>query len=177
VLLGGGEWTVRAWDGTGVTSPNTATAARVAEARRIYGLYTDAVIISSGGPTYKNGDPPSSGRAMKDLLVWHCVPEPRIQIEEASLNTRDQALLLAPILAGLRPARVVIVTSDVHMRRAIGAFRATGVSAIPAIARDPSIGAGWPLWALPTGESLRYTRAVVHEFFGFAYYAARGCWK
>jgi uncharacterized SAM-binding protein YcdF (DUF218 family) len=72
---------------------------------------------------------------------------------------------------------VVIVTSDTHMRRSIGTFRAVGIDASPAIAPDPHRQAPWWDWATPSTPGLDHTARVVHELIGLPYYWARGWWR
>jgi len=63
------------------------------------------------------------------------------------------------------------------MRRALGAFRAVGVDATPAIAPDPWWHAPRPLWIMPTAHGLSFSGDIVHELFGIPYYWARGWWR
>ena len=83
-------------------------------------------------------------------------------------------MLVAPIVQSLRADRVVLVTTDIHMRRALAAFRAVGVDAVPASAANP-LASATPLRALmPTTDGLRFTRDVVHEYAGLLEYVGRG---
>jgi uncharacterized SAM-binding protein YcdF (DUF218 family) len=78
------------------------------------------------------------------------------------------------MLRTLGADHVVLVTSDIHMRRSLGAFRSLGLQPIPAIAPDGCFPETLRQWVTPTNHGLEYTRAVVHELLGIAYYAARG---
>lgn len=177
VVMGAGELPVRAWDGTVWPKPNASGVARVVEARRVYGLYQDAIIISSGGASSGEATAPTSGASMRDALVLLGVPPSRILVEDRSRNTREEALQIGPMLASLQPERVVLVTSDIHMWRSLGAFRAAGIDAVPAIARDPFFRFGWRFWAIPKNDGLTFSGAVAHEVVGLAYYAVRGWLK
>jgi uncharacterized SAM-binding protein YcdF (DUF218 family) len=73
--------------------------------------------------------------------------------------------------------RPVLVTSTLHMRRALGAFRAAGVNAVPAIARDPVSRTWWGAWLVPSDEGLSIGWALAHEGLGIAYYWARGWYR
>jgi uncharacterized SAM-binding protein YcdF (DUF218 family) len=68
----------------------------------------------------------------------------------------------------------VLVTSDVHMRRSVGAFRAAGLSVIPAPARSPRRPTPWRLDVLPSQAGLDEADSVGHELLGLAYYRLRG---
>jgi uncharacterized SAM-binding protein YcdF (DUF218 family) len=83
---------------------------------------------------------------------------------------------VAPLLKSLAIDRVVLVTSETHMRRSLGAFRAVGVNAIPAIARGPDWPSRWSDW-LPNTESLEQSGSVAHELVGMPYYWLRGWWR
>ena len=69
---------------------------------------------------------------------------------------------------------VVLVTSGTHMRRSLGTFRAQGIRAIPAIARDPYLATSWSDWILPSNLGLWKSSSVMHEILGLAYYTVRG---
>jgi uncharacterized SAM-binding protein YcdF (DUF218 family) len=71
-------------------------------------------------------------RLMRDFLLLNDIPAEAITMESRATSTRDNALFVAEILrAG--SGRVVLMTSDYHMGRALGAFRKAGVdpSAFP----------------------------------------------
>lgn len=174
VLLGAGERAISDWDGHRLTVIGRVGASRAFEAARVYRLLPDAWIISSGGSRPPS---PSSAAAMQELLVRLAIPASRILLEERSASTREEAVLIAPMLAQLRAEHVVLVTSDVHMRRALGVFRAVGVPAVPAIARDPSVPLHWLDRYLPSNIGLATGDSVVHELIGLGYYAARGWWR
>jgi len=67
---------------------------------------------------------------MQDFLVTHGVPAAAIRVEGASGSTRENALNVARLLAGV-PGRKVLVTSDYHMFRARRAFEKAGLHVIP----------------------------------------------
>jgi uncharacterized SAM-binding protein YcdF (DUF218 family) len=174
IVLGSGESGITGWGDKVLPMLNPSGAARILETSRTYLLYPDAWVISSGG-TSETGVA-TSADVMAAELTRLGVPADRIILETTSRNTHDEAVAAVPLVAALRPSRVVVVTSDVHMRRALGTFRAVGIDAVPAIARDPFISQGWRFWAIP-GPGLGYTAEVIHEMVGLGYYAARGWWK
>jgi uncharacterized SAM-binding protein YcdF (DUF218 family) len=69
---------------------------------------------------------------MRDFLLLNHIPSEAIMLESHATSTRENALFVADILRE-RSGRVVLVTSDYHMGRALGAFRKAGVdpSAFP----------------------------------------------
>jgi uncharacterized SAM-binding protein YcdF (DUF218 family) len=67
---------------------------------------------------------------MRDFLVTHGVPAAAIRVEDGSRSTRENALYVKRMLAGI-PGRKVLVTSDFHMFRARRAFEKVGLPVVP----------------------------------------------
>ena len=107
--------------------------------------------------------------------------ELQIFLDRIARLSRDELELLE--LRGLAIERVmvpwakvdhvVLVTSNIHMRRALGAFRAAGVEAIPAISR-PNHSTDRIRTLLPSSDGLRESSRLARELIGFLYYRARG---
>src|SRR5207244_12794682 len=98
-----------------------------------------ACVVSSGGGLDPFRERGATSLMMREALVGLGVPAEIIELESRSRNTHDESVLIAPMLRELHIEHVVLVTSDVHMRRSIAAFRAQGWNAIPAIAPDPRL--------------------------------------
>jgi uncharacterized SAM-binding protein YcdF (DUF218 family) len=172
VLLGGGNFTVHGRRGVlGVL--DLGGAARVLEAARVYRLIGSPPIFSSGGAASGFETEPVA-ITMRNALVQIGIPPEKIVLETQSVDTHDEAAILAPMLREAGVSRCVLVTSDIHMPRAVAAFRAAGLDPVPATASDPLN--FQPRWRsfLPSTDGLRFTSSVVHEYVGLAYYAARG---
>lgn len=177
VVLGSATVQVRNWSETVLALPDLHSASRLLEGARVFKLLDATWLISSGGsPTPEDRLQPS-GRVMADALVAAGIPRDRILVETASTNTRDEAVIVARMLLDHPTDHVVLVTSGVHMRRSIGAFRAVGVAAIPAVARDPSSVETWWETLLPSDKGLREASHAAHELFGLAGYVARGWYR
>ena len=174
VVLGSGAVVARDWDQRQLSLPDGPGAAPVLEAYRVYFLAADQWVISSGGAVSAQIGAPTTGATMRDPLVQMNVPASRILVENESRNTRDEAVLVAPMLRSLHVNQVIVVTSDFHIRRSLGAFRALDVSATPAIARDPMMSRPWYEWVSPSYQALLLTGSVVHEFLAIGWYALRG---
>jgi uncharacterized SAM-binding protein YcdF (DUF218 family) len=173
VILGGGGDTVRAGSlRLGIMYDDTG--ARLLEGFRVYALSGADWIISSGGVTETTKPHEPTATMMRDALVKLGVPASKILLESVSQDTHDEAVLVGQMLRTLGADHVVLVTSDIHMRRSLGAFRSLGLQPIPAIAPDGCFPETLRQWVTPTNHGLEYTRAVVHELLGIAYYAARG---
>jgi len=172
VLLGAGPETAVDWSYDHVSVAGPLEAARTLEAARVFRMMPQAVVISSGGPAGLPYD--SSAETMKRLLLRLGVPESQIVLEPTSRTTHDEAVLIRPMIDRLGVDHVVLVTSDVHMRRSMATFRRAGMEAIPAIARDPRSVNSWFFWLLPTSGGLTYASLIMHEYAGLVVYGARG---
>ncbi len=67
---------------------------------------------------------------MKDFMVGEGVPGQLIDVENTSTSTYENALCVARFLRA-SPDQKVLLTSDFHMRRALGAFRKAGITVRP----------------------------------------------
>jgi uncharacterized SAM-binding protein YcdF (DUF218 family) len=177
VLLGGGGITVSGFEHQRVGVASDSSAARALEAARVARLLPDALIISSGGNLPSDRDKAPSGTMMRDLLVNLGVSPARILVENESRDTHDEAVIVQGMLRARGIANVVLVTSDVHMRRSLGVFRAEGMHAIPAIAPNPYFDGSWADWLAPSRAGLDFTNGVVHELIGIPYYWWRGWYR
>jgi len=100
---------------------------------------------------------------MRNFLLLNGVPAQAITLENRATSTRENALYVAELLQ-LGSQRVVLVTSDYHMGRALRAFREAGVeaSAFPlpdAHKRFSDPQQRWDIFcllALETGKTLYY---------------------
>jgi uncharacterized SAM-binding protein YcdF (DUF218 family) len=104
---------------------------------------------------------------MKDFLVGQGVPASRIEVEDQAASTHDNALRVAELLHGDSTPRVLL-TSDFHMRRALGAFRKAGLQVEPLAIPDSHKRLAdwrerWGIFCMLTEETVK-----------LAYYKARG---
>jgi uncharacterized SAM-binding protein YcdF (DUF218 family) len=173
VVLGAGKEDVPGWDDRMAVS-NTVGASRVLEAWRVYQLVHPDWVISSGGNLDSSDRSEPSSVNMRKMLVQLGVPESRIILESTSRETHENALLSADIVRSLHADSVVLVTSASHMRRSIGAMRAAGIAAVPAIAPDSWLRRDWDDWLFPSNHALYFSGEVAHELLGIPYYRVRG---
>jgi len=176
VLMGSGAAVVDGRDQQ-VSVMLPVEAARVIEAARVFRLVAPDWIVSSGGKPNPDeiGDPSST--TMRDELVRFGVPSARILLESTSRDTHDEAVLVTPMLHQLGVTQIVIVTSETHMRRSLGAFRAEGWNPIPATAPMSTASMPWREWLFPSDSGISLSAEVVHELLGIPYYRARGWWR
>jgi uncharacterized SAM-binding protein YcdF (DUF218 family) len=176
VVLGSGDKFVAGWsDHVTVTMP--VEMERILEAHRVFQLISPAWIISSGGHADPSDRADTSSIVIRAELVRLGVPPERILLESTSRDTYDEATLIAPMLRTLVAEHLVLVTSDTHMPRSLGAFRAVGWDAVPAIAPDHARPPRWLWWVLPSSLGLELSAKVMHELAGIPYYWLRGRWR
>lgn len=122
--------------------------------------------VSGGKP---NGGVHSEAVLMKNLLETGL--EQRVAlVEDASFDTRQNALYTAKALAGRNIRTVVLVTDVFHMPRAALAFEAAGLKVVPA---PMHFRASAPLRLtdfLPSAEGLDLSRQVLREWVAVLWY-------
>jgi uncharacterized SAM-binding protein YcdF (DUF218 family) len=96
---------------------------RVTETARLAKLYSNAIVLYSGGG--------SEGARGKDVLVRLGVDEQRILLENESRTTAENASFAREVLRPGASSKWILVTSAYHMPRAVGVFRKAGFSIIP----------------------------------------------
>jgi uncharacterized SAM-binding protein YcdF (DUF218 family) len=173
VLLGAGSRTVHGRGTDKFSVLNLAGAARVIEAARVFRTMDSPWIVSSGGAAVGRDTVPES-ETMKTALIQLGVPADRILLESTSRITRDEAVLTAAILRDLGVSSFVLVTSDLHMRRALATFRHEGLSPVPAVARDPLDSQRLGLEWLPTQQGIEFGQEIAHDYIGLAWYKLLG---
>jgi uncharacterized SAM-binding protein YcdF (DUF218 family) len=105
------------------------------------------------------------------------VPAAQILVENRPRTTHEESVFVGETVRRLAPDRVILVTSDLHMPRAMGAFRAQGIETIPAVARRPVDRTPWNLNILPSDAGLEEAGAVARELLGIGYYTVRGWYR
>lgn len=93
--------------------PGKSLSARLKRALHEARLDPRAPIVVSGGAVLG----PAEGPVMRRWLVARGVPAQRIIVEAQALYTLDNAMRVAPLIAGMRAATVKLVTSAAHMPR------------------------------------------------------------
>jgi uncharacterized SAM-binding protein YcdF (DUF218 family) len=173
VMLGAGSRTVAAANGrwSMVTHPS---ALRVLETVRVYRLLGDPLVIVSGGITDADAPTTPESEAMRSAVIALGVPPGRVAVEAESKNTRDEAVIVKRMLAERGVDRFVLVTSPVHMPRALNAFAAQGLHPVPSASPLYGDRAAGPFPLLPDSSAFEVGNAVVYEWCARAYYRLRG---
>jgi uncharacterized SAM-binding protein YcdF (DUF218 family) len=142
---------------------NATTVARVHHAVALLRDGRGEVLVVSGGPRRRGR--PSAAPAMRALAEELGVEPARILVEGRSSRTSENAREVVRLLPDAARDDVLLVTSALHMRRAMLCFARHGfdVGAAPVAVAD---GEDPPRKSLVT-QSL-------HEYLGLAYYRALG---
>ena len=87
----------------------------------------NTVIVTCGAQG--RNEPAAEALVMRDYLIAHGVPEEMILTDAVSYNTRQNIRNAAELLKGQATERVLIVTSDYHLPRAIALAEDEGLNA------------------------------------------------
>ena len=147
------------------------------------GAHASAIVVLSGGSFSGTGagpwedlNGPSIKRVLEGVRLKRALPElplilsggvpaTELELELDSLDTHDQARLLAQRLGN---APFYLVTSATHMPRSLGLFRHRGLRPVPAPTDFLDNGIAWrafDTW-LPNAQALAVTTRSVHEWYG-----------
>lgn len=125
------------------------------------------VLVSGGRLPWSSGEQPES-LVMAGLLQEWGVPATAILQESASRTTRENRDYSLPLLQARNARRILLVTSALHMPRALALFRATDLEVIPAPTdfeiRFPSN--VHPLRWLPDAQALADGSRAFKEYLG-----------
>jgi len=177
VVLGSGGYTIRDWAGNELSTPDAYAASRALEAARVYRLVNPAYVIASGGKVSERQSSEATGAIVGQTLLRLGIPQDRLETQLTSRNTHEEAVFDSAMVRKLGAEHLVLVTSDFHMWRAVGAFRAAGFEVIPAISRDPLPARFWDESVVPGERGLREASVFAHEVFGILYYRLRGWYR
>lgn len=128
-------------------------------------------------------EPPA--KDMAEILGILGVPESALWYESESRNTYENALFTRRILTEKGIDRIILVTSAMHMPRAVALFEKQGFEVIPAPADYNITQADWNrLWQpslttqlfnlLPSVGNLNDTTSTLKEYLGILIYRLRG---
>ena len=150
-------------------------ADRVWQGARIYHAGKAPLVIISGGSLPWLGKRMSEAEAMWQLLADLGVPSDAVLFESRSRSTRENALYTAKLVQERGLDQVLLVTSALHMPRALATFRAAGIDAIPAatdfeVMPEPNHVLRW----LPDAAALAKSSRAFKQYIGLWVYRWRG---
>ena len=164
VVLGGG---IAPPSGKSFEINLNAAADRVWFAARLFHAGKAPLVLVSGGSDPER-DAYSEARASAIFLVDLGVPAQTIVLEEASRNTRQNAAFSAALLKARGIKHILLVTSALHMPRAMALFAAQGLQATPAPTDFEAIQSPPPgvLAWLPDAQALDGSGRAMKEMVG-----------
>lgn len=123
-------------------------------------------VIVSGGHT-EGVQNPSEARVSADFFARNRSEITPTELEEASTDTYEAALQLAPVLSHRGAHNVLLVTSDTHMLRALAIFRNHGIDAVPLPAMSLPHNLGIRAF-LPSIYGSMLSTSALYEMYGLA---------
>lgn len=147
-------------DNQPLTSELCPTAiVRLAEGIRIYRLNPGSKLVFTG---YHAGQTESFAEKIKQLAIALGVPEEDILAFTGPKDTAEEAALIAENFAD---SQLILVTSALHMPRAMALFQQQNLKPIPA----PTDHRTKPMrskWLFPNAKTLAKTQSWLHEQLG-----------
>ena len=153
----------------------TSASDRVWHAARLFQADKAPLIVASGGTLPWKHQQFREAEVMQRLLKSWGVPADSVLLESSSANTYENARFTADLASKRGIDRVLLVTSALHMRRALATFRSAGVNALP-MATDYRVvdRRRTLLDLLPSANALAGSTAAIREYVGYWVYDWRG---
>jgi len=146
---------------------STTALGRLFEGIRLHKKITDSRLILSG---YSSSGGTTQAELLRDAALFMGVKEENTFIQTEPGNTLEEAESYAEKFLG--EYRVILVTSAVHMPRAVKLFNRVGIEVIPSPANFHLKGShryvyiGWP-----SLENVEKLRMAVHEYAAILKYS------
>ena len=135
-----------------------------------------AKMLFTGGPSWTGGaDGWSEARVIGRFLAAQGVPEGRVILEDRARSTRENALFALPLAEPHPGERWLLVTSAMHMPRAVGVFRRAGWPELIPWPVDYRTTGSWGVVGEPSlGQRLDELDEAAYEWYGLVYYRLLG---
>ncbi len=151
---------------------NSSPLIRLIEGIRIYKNYPGAKLLLSGGGAF---DPVYEAEVMASVAKEMGIPESDIILETKSIDTKDEAIFIKPIV-GNEP--FVLVTTASHIPRSVALFKKYGMDPIPSpighSVRDGSNQSPTVFSIFPSTNNLKKAELAIHEYLGITWTKLRG---
>jgi len=133
------------------------------------------VILSGGNTPWSRAEQPEA-EAMAELLGQLGVPRTAMLLDTQSLDTHENALEVKKLVDTNAIGRVLLVTSALHMPRAMATFERSGIDALAAPADVEAVPprTATALDFVPDARALDLSTRAWHEYAGLAAYRLRG---
>ncbi len=149
---------------------------RILHAARLFRAGKAPLVIPSGGRLPWSAAGRSEAAEIADLLIEWGVPRAAILEEGKARTTSENAVETVRLLRAHGVKRVLLVTSSLHMRRALASFRAEGLEVVPSpcdalvVSRKAREALDW----VPRPEALDRTHRALWELLGLVFYRVTG---
>ena len=132
-------------------------------------------ILISGDSGFITDHGLHEAKQVKALLLSWGIPEQDILTEELSKNTYENAVETKKLLSTSYPHydSFLLVTSGIHMRRAIGCFEKQGMKCTPFstdLYANQNHGYYWDQYIIPNASNLITWNKLLKETFGYLTY-------
>jgi uncharacterized SAM-binding protein YcdF (DUF218 family) len=143
---------------------------RLIEGVRIYRKCPGSKLVLSGGSVF---DPIPSSEIMADIAGELGVNQDDIITESISKDTKDEAILIKPIVNN---NHFILVTAASHMPRSMAMFRKLGMNPVAAPTSHLSMGRSVlnPTCFFPKSSNLMKSERVFYEYLGVIWAKLRG---
>jgi uncharacterized SAM-binding protein YcdF (DUF218 family) len=162
VVLGGGQY--YGWLKKRNVRLEDLESSRVAAGARAWLAGRAPVIILTGGKTGRI----SEAQRMADAINQLGVPDSALLLEERSRSTRDNAQFTAALAKPRGVRTVLLVTSGLHMPRAVLLFREAGFHVVPVPVPERARRMSWLRSWLPSPSALWRSGRAMKEFAALA---------
>lgn len=149
---------------------------RILHAARLFRAGKAPLVVPSGGQLPWSDAGRTEAAEIAEFLVEWGVPREAILLETKARTTSENAVETTKLLRARGVKRVLLVTSSLHMRRALASFEAEGLEAVPSpcdalVARSKTRDAlDW----IPRPDALDRTHRALKELLGLAFYRVTG---
>ncbi|GAB3093719.1 YdcF family protein [Lysobacter terrae] len=159
VVLGGATW--YGWTRRDVVDPWELSSSRLAAGARAWLLHRAPIVILSGGRGGKGG---SEAARMSQAIRRLGVPDRAIVLETQSRNTEDNAVNSAKLIRAHGGNRILLMTSAIHMPRALELFQRTGLEVVPVPVPERAARDSWSKRWLPSPSALWRSGRALKEY-------------
>ncbi|MEZ0469163.1 YdcF family protein [Luteimonas salinilitoris] len=157
VVLGGGYY---GWLKRRNVDPEQLKGSRLAAGARAWQARRAPVVVLSGD----GSEAPKMAAGIARLGV----PASAVVLDDRSRSTRDNARFTAVLAERRGMERILLVTSALHMPRALRAFRNAGLDAVPVPVPETSPRVGWRERWLPSRRALWRSSRALKEYVALA---------
>lgn len=154
------------------TSQITNSSDRFWYAAKLYKAGKAKTIVLTGGNVFPDPSIKSEAFYIKKILLSLGIPEKAILLEESSRTTEENAFFSTQLLEKHNFKKVLLVTSAMHMPRAMKLFDSPELTITPCSADvyiSPSSTPNVLSW-IPNAKAFSVSTLALHEYYGVWFY-------